>query len=216
MTAVLAVNAGSRSLKVAALDDDRVIDTDSVDAPPDGEQAGALLDQLLADHPDSRMVGHRIVHGGPAPSAHAVVDDEVRAKLDEARGIDPLHVPPALAALDRCRERLPDAVHVACLDTPFHASMDEIARTYAVPKSWRDLGIRRYGFHGLSYEWSTARAGELLGRDDAATVLAHVGGGTSVCAVAGGRSVWTSMGFTSLEGAVMVGRSGSVDPGMLL
>lgn len=214
--AILAVNAGSSSLKVDALDDDRVADSGSVDAPPDGTEAGELLDRMLAAHPDVELVGHRIVHGGPSLVEHAVVDDDIRARLERGRSIDPLHVPPALAALDRCREKLPDATHVACLDTAFHASMGEVARTYAVPAGWRDLGVRRYGFHGISYEWSAARAAELLGSGGRSLVLAHVGGGTSVCAVDAGRSVWTSMGFTSLEGAVMVGRSGSVDPGILL
>jgi acetate kinase len=128
-------------------------------------------------------------------------------------------VPPALAALDTCRQHLPDIPHVACLDTVFHAGLPEAARTYALPREWRErYGIRRYGFHGLSYAWIAGQAARLLGRELAGlqAVLAHLGGGASVCAVRHGRSVWTSMGFTPLEGLVMSRRSGSIDPGLLL
>ncbi|MGH3744949.1 MAG: acetate/propionate family kinase [Mycobacteriales bacterium] len=215
---VLALNGGSSSLKLAVFDGDRVVGRDGVDGEPAGAQARDLLERTLDAHPDVTVVGHRLVHGGPEVGWHTEVDDDVRRRLEGGRSIDPLHVVPALEVLDLVRGRLPDARHVACLDSAFHATMPEVARTYAVPRRWRELGMRRYGFHGLSYAWARDRAADLLGRslDDLAMVLVHAGGGTSTCAVLEGASVWTSMGMTSLAGAVMVGRSGSVDPGALL
>ncbi|WP_230313456.1 acetate/propionate family kinase [Nakamurella alba] len=207
-------------MKLAVLDRDlTVLDESDIDAAPDSDEVAEGLGEFLDRAPEVAAVGHRIVHGGPRLSAHQVIDAQVRSALDEARSLAPQHVPPALAALDLCRRRLPETVQVACLDTVFHTGLPEAARTYAVPREWRnDHGVRRYGFHGLSYAWTLARTAELLSRDpaDLQVVLTHLGGGSSVCAVRGGRSVWTSMGFTPLEGLPMSHRSGSVDPGMLL
>ena len=148
-----------------------------------------------------------------------MVDAEVRRALDAAAQLAPPHVPPALAATDTVRIALPNVAHVACLDTVFHRDLPQAARTYAVPSHWREkFGLRRYGFHGLSYARALSRAAGLLRRPaaDLRVVMAHLGEGASVCAVKAGRSRWTSMGFTPLEGLVMVGRSGTVDPGLLL
>ena len=217
---ILVVNAGSHSLQVSVLGpDDEVRAAEQVDAAPDGPEAHAALARILDSAPDLAAVGHRIVHGGPHLDRPRIVDDEVRRHLDAAANLAPLHVPPALAALDECRRRLPGVPQVACVDTAFHAEMPDAARTYAIPREWRErYGVRRYGFHGLSYGWAMRRAAELLGRPpgELSMVLAHLGGGASVCAVHSGQSVWTSMGFTPLEGLIMVSRSGSVDPGMLL
>jgi acetate kinase len=147
-----------------------------------------------------------------------IVGDAVRAQLEAAAQLAPLHVPPALAVLDAVRERT-NLTQVACFDTGFHATMPAAATTYAVPPSWReDMGIRRYGFHGLSCAWSLRRASSLLGRSPESLqfVVAHLGAGASVTAIREGRSADTSMGFTPLEGLVMATRSGSVDPGALL
>ncbi|MER7369622.1 acetate/propionate family kinase, partial [Nonomuraea wenchangensis] len=130
----------------------------------------------------------------------------------------PLHLPPALALLEAAREQLPAVPHVLCPDTAFHAELPEEAATYALPREWRERhGLRRYGFHGLSYAWAADRTAELLGRPlaELELLMAHLGGGCSACALSGGRSVDTSMGFTPLEGMPMSKRSGSVDPGML-
>lgn len=217
---VLVVNAGSHSLKVDLLADDGTALTHrSVDAEPDGEEARAAIRSVLDEGLEVDAIGHRIVHGGPSLTEHRVVDDEVLAALREAAAFAPLHVPPALAAMDTLREALPGVPQVACLDTVFHTTMPEAARTYPVPARWRtEFGVRRYGFHGLSYAWATRRAAELLDRpvQDLSLVLTHLGGGASVSAVLGGRSQWNSMGLTPLEGLMMVSRSGSVDPGMVL
>ncbi|GII56471.1 acetate kinase [Planotetraspora thailandica] len=165
------------------------------------------------------LAGHRLVHGGRAVQAPAVVDDDLLAAVRAYQDLAPLHVPPALALVEAARRVLPGVPHVLCPDTAFHAGLPREAATYALPAEWRRRwGLRRYGFHGLSYARAVRRASELLGRPAAQAhlVLTHLGGGASVCAVRDGRSVDTSMGFTPLEGVPMSKRSGSVDPGMLL
>jgi acetate kinase len=129
-----------------------------------------------------------------------------------------LHQPRSLAGIAATDRLLPGVPAVACFDTAFHRSLPDEAATYALPASWRALGIRRYGFHGLSHAWATRRAAELIGRPVAELrlVTAHLGAGASLCAVAGGQSTDTTMGFTPLEGLVMATRSGSVDPGAVL
>jgi acetate kinase len=146
-------------------------------------------------------------------------DPALLASLTELADLAPLHNPPAVAILRAALSRWPDVPQVACFDTAFHTALPAAARIYPLPWSWyEEWGIRRYGFHGLSVEWSLARAGELLGRpaDELWLVVAHLGGGCSVTAVAAGRSVDTSMGYTPLEGLMMGTRAGSVDPGILL
>ncbi|WP_030213900.1 acetate/propionate family kinase [Streptomyces bikiniensis] len=215
---VLVADAGSSSLRLTVFGGDgRVLAEHRGDAPPD-EGAPDALRRLLDEAPAPAAVGHRIVHGGPELRAHTPVDDEVRARLDRVADLAPLHVPPALTFLDAARDLLPDVPHVACFDTVFHAGLPAAAREYAVPEEWREgYGLRRYGFHGLSYAWALGRAAELLGRPAGRLhlVIAHLGGGCSACAVRDGRSVDTTMGFTPLEGLVMSHRSGSVDPGAL-
>ncbi|MEO3750957.1 acetate/propionate family kinase [Streptomyces sp. B6B3] len=216
---VLVADAGSSSLHltVFAADGSVVAERDSTSPP--GDDAPDQLRRLLADVGPPVAVGHRVVHGGPELRHHARVDRRVRKRLGEVGELAPLHVPPALAVLDAARELLPDVPHVACFDTVFHAGLPAAAREYAVPEEWRrDDGLRRYGFHGLSYAWALDRAAAALGRrpGELRVVLAHLGGGCSACAVREGRSVDTTMGFTPLEGLVMSHRSGSVDPGALL
>ena len=143
----------------------------------------------------------------------------MEAELRTLTELAPLHQPKALAALDAVSAVLPDVPVVACFDTAFHASIPAAAATYALPRAWRErFALRRYGFHGLSHAWVAARAPGLLGRDGASLriVSCHLGAGASLCAIAGGRSVDTTMGFTPLEGLVMATRSGSVDPGLLM
>jgi acetate kinase len=139
-----------------------------------------------------------------------LVDDDVVRELRELVDLAPLHNGPTLDALTAARAALPDAPHVAVFDTAFHASLPPEATTYALPSRWRDQGLRRYGFHGLSVAWATERV------PAPRLVVCHLGGGCSVTAVLDGRSVDTTMGLTPLEGIVMATRSGSVDPGLLL
>lgn len=216
---VLTVNAGSASLHLALVEGDATRDRLDLTGRPDTPAADDAVAEFVAGHRPPDAVGHRLVHGGEAVRQATVLDD---ALLDAVHGLidlAPLHLPPALHLIEKLRGLLPDVPHVLCPDTGFHAHLPEHAATYPVPAAWRArFGLRRYGFHGLSYAWATRRAADLLGRPaaDLRLVLAHLGGGSSVCAVSGGHSLDTSMGFTPLEGVPMSTRSGSVDPGMLL
>lgn len=214
---ILTVNAGSSSLHLVYVDGDR--DTERFDLLDAPDSAGEAVHDFLQRQPMPEAVGHRLVHGGDIVDRPTVVDERLRAALDDVTELAPLHVPPALRLLDLLRARLPDAPHVLCPDSAFHIGLPVAAATYALPSDWRARwGLRRYGFHGLSYSWATRRTAEILGRpvNDLHLVLAHLGGGASVCAVRHGRSVDTSMGFTPLDGVPMSTRSGAIDPGMLL
>jgi acetate kinase len=155
-------------------------------------------------------VAHRVVHGGARFREPVLIDDEVRRELHELESLAPLHNAPAVHAIAEAEQALPDVPHVAVFDTAFHATIPDVASTYALPQRWRDWGIRRYGFHGLSVQWCAEqiRVPRL--------VVCHLGGGSSVTAVRDGRSVDTTMGFSPLEGVPMTTRSGSVDPGALI
>ncbi len=138
-----------------------------------------------------------------------LIDDSVVAGIDELTELAPLHNAPAVEVIRAARSALPATMHVACFDTAFHSTLPEAAWRYPVPRQWADdWGIRRFGFHGLSVEWSVRKSGE------SNLVVAHLGSGCSVTAVRDGRSAWTSMGFTPLEGLMMGTRSGSIDPGI--
>lgn len=168
---------------------------------------------------DDRLVGvgHRVVHGGAEHSAPVRVDGEILAALDRLVPLAPLHQPHNLLPIRLIAERLPDLPQVACFDTAFHATASEVAQSYALPARITDLGVRRYGFHGLSYEYV---ASVLPGHDPVAangrTVVMHLGNGASMCAIQGGRSVTSTMGFTAVDGLPMGTRSGALDPGVVL
>ncbi|MCT2587658.1 acetate/propionate family kinase [Actinophytocola gossypii] len=221
---LLTVNPGSGSLKAHLVDPaaETVEHAAEVEHPPDSDEAWRELDELLDRAGDLDAVGHRLVHGGPdlrAPTIVDGVDGDVRRAIERATSLAPLHLPATLALLDRLVERLPEVPHVVCPDTAFHRDLPEHAATYALPTDWREaFDLRRYGFHGLSYRWALDRVAGVLDRPagELQVLLAHLGGGCSVCAVRDGRSVDTSMGLTPLEGLVMSKRSGSVDPGLLL
>lgn len=215
---MLVVNSGSSSLKLSVLGpaDELLMDVDLPVSDPGS--VGDVLEEGLRHAPDADAAGHRVVHGGTESRAAIVLgagDDDRLARLAE---LAPLHNPPAVAAI-RCLQALRPALpEVACFDTAFHATLPAEAFTYALPDAWRGLGLRRFGFHGLSHAWAARRAAEILGRPPRGLrlVTAHLGSGASLAAVSGGRSVDTTMGFTPLEGLVMATRSGSVDPGLLL
>ncbi len=216
--AVLVANPGSSSLKLSIVDDDDAVqerdDGPSQDASPSARLAG-----LIERHPDVRAVGVRVVHGGRRFTEATVVDTDVAAALAALDDLAPLHNPPARSLIDGLRREHPELTVVACFDTAFHTTLPAAAHTYALPRAWReDLGVRRYGFHGLSHRWASRRAAALVGRpvEELRTVTCHLGAGASLCAVSGGRSVDTTMGFTPLDGLVMATRSGAVDPGALL
>lgn len=219
MSRVVVVNAGSASLKISVLDDrDAVtgsLELDRWDGSPDHQE----LTAFLRAHGSGSIVGHRVVHGGSRFTGPALIDETVLTAIGELSDLAPLHQPRALAAIAAGRRILPAAPAVACFDTAFHATLPAAAAKYALPAAWNDrFGLRRYGFHGLSHAYAARRAAELLGRGpaDLRIISCHLGGGASLAAIRGGRSVDTTMGFTPLEGLVMATRSGSVDPGLLL
>ncbi|MFA1541140.1 acetate/propionate family kinase [Actinomadura monticuli] len=207
---VLTVNPGSSSLKVSLLDPG-----DALLAEESG--AGHEMADVVARMPRPDAIGVRFVHGGTDYTAPVRVDAAVTERLHRLADLAPLHQPASLHALAEITAALPGVPAVACFDTAFHATLPAAAATYALPAGWRErYGLRRYGFHGLSFSYATRRAGELLGAVPPRMVICHLGSGASLCAVGDGRSVDTTMGFTPLEGLVMASRAGSIDPGIPL
>ena len=189
----------------------------------EGADHGAALQVILARlealRPDAQVtaIGHRVVHGGPDHSAPIVMDDAVIADLEGLVPLAPLHQPANLAGIHAARAAFPKAVQVACFDTAFHRAQTWEADTYALPKALYDEGIRRYGFHGLSYEYVSGRLTEIAPElANGRVIIAHLGNGASMCAVHDGHGVGSSMGFTALDGLPMGTRCGQLDPGVVL
>ncbi|MFP5408016.1 MAG: acetate/propionate family kinase [Gammaproteobacteria bacterium] len=186
----------------------------------DHEQAlRHLLDWLHTRHPDLdlRAAGHRVVHGGADYIQPVRVDAAVLADLEKLIPLSPLHQPHNLAGIRALARLRPDLPQVACFDTAFHHTLPPRARRFALPRELDERGIRRYGFHGLSYEHIAAVLPDYLGEAAAGrVVVAHLGNGASLCALQHGHSVETSMGFTPLDGIPMASRCGALDPGVLL
>jgi acetate kinase len=207
---VLVVNAGSSSLKLRALDHDDALlaSTDTID-----------VGSFVAGLEGIEAVGHRVVHGGPQFTGPVRIDEEVREALERLVPLAPLHQAASLRGIAETGTALPGVPAVACFDTAFHANMPPAAATYALPRAWIERwGLRRYGFHGLSHAWAATRGAALAGADlaDLRVVTCHLGAGASCCALLGGRSVDTTMGFTPLDGLVMATRCGTVDPGLVV
>jgi acetate kinase len=161
-------------------------------------------------------VGHRVVHGGDRFSAPALVDDDLRDALADLAPLAPDHLPPALALIDATRAAWPALPQVACFDTAFHAGLPRVARVLPIPRRYEAQGLRRYGFHGLSYEFllhELARIGD-PGAQCGRVILAHLGNGASLAAVRDGRCIDTTMALTPASGLVMARRSGDLDPGL--
>ena len=221
MSKVLVLNCGSSSVKYRLYDDDRVLTKGTVErvgerdgGPPDH---AAAVRQILAglDLSGLAVVGHRVVHGGRRFTAPALVDDAVLASIADLVPLAPLHNPANLAGIEMARAALPQVPQVAVFDTAFHHTLPESAATYAIDREVAQrYGVRRYGFHGTSHSYVSRRTAELLDRPYAEvnTISLHLGNGASACAIAGGRSVATSMGMSPLEGLVMGTRSGDLDP----
>ena len=240
----LVVNAGSSSLKAALLDGtgrpvwrEQRAWTPTADGsaaltgevPPAGSLEAVLDDWLPSALAPWRghleFAAHRVVHGGELFTAPTRLDPQVLAQIDRLVPLAPLHNPPALRAIRWMGRWAPGLEQWGCFDTAFHATIPQEARTYAVPPDWREQGLRRYGFHGLNHQhvsevvsrrWAGNGGRPVRGSDPIRLISCHLGAGCSLCAVEGGRSIATTMGFTPLEGLVMATRSGSVDPGLLL
>lgn len=242
--AILAINSGSSSVKFALFGNtaalprlwsgavERIGLANSSFHASGGEQpvaAGAIRDheaamQLVLEAVERQSrerslsaVGHRVVHGGAEFAEPAIVDAAMLARLDRLVPLAPLHLPHNLAGIAVVCKNRPDLAQIACFDTAFHQTLTRLATLTALPREYYGRGIRRYGFHGLSYEYVV----EALRRDGAdvdheRVIVAHLGNGASMCAVAGGRSVETTMGFSALGGLPMGTRCGDLDPGIVL
>ncbi len=193
---------------------------------PDHKAAVAWIMQTLVD-PDHgcmkdmssiKAVGHRMVHGAEAFTKSVIVNDEVLADFESFNQLAPLHNPANITGIRAAQEVLPDIPHCAIMDTAWHQTMPATSYMYALPYNWyKEHKVRRYGFHGTSYIYTAKRASVLLGKDPMKTnlIIAHIGNGSSICAVKDGKSYDTSMGMTPLEGLMMGTRSGDIDPAIV-
>ncbi|MET3339376.1 MULTISPECIES: acetate/propionate family kinase [Bradyrhizobium] len=176
----------------------------------------AFIDDRFGGH-HLRAVGHRIVHGGPDYSGPVALTDDVIGKLKALTPLAPLHQPRCLAPIRALAAIRPALRQIACFDTAFHHGLAPPASRFAIPRRYEERGVRRYGFHGLSFEYVAGRLAEIAPELIAKrTVIAHLGNGASLCALRNGRSVDTTMGLTPLDGLVMGTRCGTIDPGVLL
>jgi acetate kinase len=241
--AILAINSGSSSVKFAAYEvsgsdlklvcrgllDHHAGDAQFVIKGPVGEilqnakSAGTdsasdfattLLDHVepLLDGNELAAVGHRIVHGGPDFAAPIAVDNRILQTLDALTPLAPLHQPGCLAPIRSLAAARPDLLQVACFDTAFHRELAPVYRRFPLPLAYEARGIRRYGFHGLSFEYVVQH----LDRPQSRMVVAHLGSGSSLCAIHNGKSINTTMSLTPLDGVMMATRCGAIDPGVVL
>jgi acetate kinase len=195
---------------------DQLFDLDKV---PDVATAMQVAGAWIREQFDLRFaaVGHRVVHGGPKYDRPILVDETVLAELTRLGPLAPLHQPNNLAPINALRARFPDLPQVACFDTAFHRDHSAVADRFAIPERFYAEGVRRYGFHGLSYEYVAGRMREIA--PDVAkgrVIVAHLGSGASMCALDNGRSIESTMGFTALDGLPMGTRPGQLDPGVVL
>jgi len=211
---ILTVNAGSTSLKLERYDLHDPVPP--IAEPPEPVYAGEALTAALRDPVD--IVAHRFVQLPPDTPAVSLLDDAMLARIRSAGADDRLHDAPALRIVETIAALLPDVEQFAVSDSTFHRTMPPAAFTYALPAAVTSSTLHRIGYHGLSHEYAAYRACALGGLDAGAArvITAHLGGGSSLCAVQHGKSIDTTMGYTSLEGLPMATRSGSVDPGLLL
>ncbi|MBV8085195.1 MAG: acetate/propionate family kinase [Chloroflexi bacterium] len=213
---VLTVNTGSSSLKVGVYDGRARVWSASRQQVADFDGAFDDIRREFGQRP-IHAIGHRVVHGGSRFAQPARIDSELLGYLQELTPVDPTHLPQAIATIESAQAAYPEVPQVACFDTAFHRTMPPVAQRYPLPQDLFDQGVRRYGFHGLSYEYVL---GELLRLEPATAhqyvVIGHLGNGASACAIRDGRSVDTTMGFSPTGGLMMGTRSGDLDPGVLL
>jgi acetate kinase len=214
---------GKAELKVATADGRQFAETMPSDSRSDVTAqmlktlwGGAV--QVIGDPTEIQIVGHRVVHGGQDYQQSTVITPEVKAAIDRLSVFAPIHNPVNLAGIEAIEQILIHVPQVAVFDTAFHAQLPPAAFTYAIPYEWRERGIRRYGFHGISHQYCASRAAQMLDRDlkSLRLIICHLGNGCSLSAISNGYSIDTTMGFTPLEGLMMGSRSGSIDPGILI
>jgi len=209
--------------RLVAVTPEREILVDETWPPAEVPDLPAALDKVIAFlRPQiggelPAAIGHRVVHGGPLYAEPVPVTSRVLAELEKFIPLAPLHQPNNLAPIRAVLQRRPHLLQVACFDTAFHRGHPEVADRYAIPQTLYAAGVRRYGFHGLSYEFIARRLREVAPEvADGRVVVAHLGSGASMCAISGGLSVESTMGFTALDGLPMGTRPGQLDPGVVL
>lgn len=195
------------------------------DMPDHSAAVKIVLDKLLdpvvgaiSSLDEINAIGHRVVHGGEKFASSALINDEVLEAIEACNDLAPLHNPANLIGIRACAKLMPGVPQVAVFDTAFHQTMPECAYIYGIPYEYYEkYKIRRYGFHGTSHSFVSKRTAELLGKDikDTKIIVCHLGGGASICAVEGGKSIDTTMGLTPLEGITMGTRSGNIDPAII-
>ena len=217
----LAINAGSSSVKCALFTfeaEPRALRRETIDAAG-SSSAPRLFDWIDAHVPRDSLqaIGHRIVHGGPDHVQPQVVTDTLLHDLETLIPFAPNHLPDAIALMQSIGDRQPQVPQVACFDTAFHAALPERTRYLPIPRAYAEQGLRRYGFHGLSYEFLVRELERIAGPEAASgkVILAHLGNGSSLAALGNRRSLDTTMGFTPIGGVVMSTRSGDLDPGVV-
>jgi acetate kinase len=239
---ILTLNGGSSSLKFAVYRADAVGESailsgaaEAIGSPQGnfwvraGERLAVERREAFAEHADAVRVmfaalreqgitklsaaGHRIVHGGPCFHEPRLIDSPLISRLKEAAVFAPIHVPRQIAMIEAVSQHYPDLAQVACFDTAFHSQIPEVARRFPLPRQFWDQGVRRYGFHGLSYEYVVEKLGNELGKR---AIIAHLGNGASMVALKDGKPVDTSMGLTPTGGFMMGTRTGDLDPGVIL
>lgn len=183
------------------------------------DQALRSLSELLSSRgsiPPIQAIAHRVVHGGRDFSASVVITDEVLARLERLNSLAPLHQPHNVQGIRAFQKAFPDTPQVACFDTAFHATLPEVETSFALTQALAEQGVRRYGFHGLSYQYIIGVLHQRSNLASGRVLMAHLGNGASLCATLNGRSHATTMGFSALDGLMMGTRGGSLDPGVLL
>ncbi|RUM19345.1 acetate/propionate family kinase [Rhizobium vallis] len=206
-------------LTIKSAGGDRLADEDYArEAVPDLPAATRVVGQLLRERHQGQLiaVGHRVVHGGPDHMRSLRIDEKLLRELERYTPLAPLHQPNNLAPIRVLLEHQPQLAQVACFDTAFHRGHDPMADHYAIPAHYFDEGVRRYGFHGLSYEYVAGKLAEIAPDIGGRVIVAHLGSGASMCALSGGKSVESTLGFTALDGLPMGTRCGQIDPGVLL
>ncbi len=244
MSAILTLNAGSSSIKFGLFDaetleeeaggqverigGDTELDLEIPGQPKlerripaaNHQEAVTAILAAIEPHLGGRAVvgmGHRVVHGGPDHGAPLVLDDAAIDALTRLEPLAPLHQPHNLSAVRAARRAFPETLQVACFDTAFHRGHPWVQDTYGLPRRFYDAGVRRYGFHGLSYDYISGKlAQDWPALHEGRVVVAHLGNGASLCAMEGGRSIASTMGFSALSGLCMGTRPGQLDPGVLL
>ena len=216
---------GDGHMKHTPVSNGKPVFEDDVDLPTHAEAINAVIEKLISNEygvigslSEIDAVGHRIVHGGPKFTESVLIDDNVIRAIEDCVLLAPLHTPANLTGIDACQKVMPGVPQVAVFDTAFHHTIPEYAYVYPIPyKYYVDNDIRRYGFHGTSHRYVSAKAAELLGKNASGTriITCHLGNGSSLAAVRDGVCIDTSMGVTPLEGVPMGTRSGSVDPSIV-